>query len=593
MTAGEVQESRNWKVKKGDGSRLEPANLEVLRQWVQSGQIGPDDLVINDELAHWIPASEVLDLFDLFDKKPPEADAPKSAPVKEPPQPPEEKPEEKVRVPDCAFHAGREATEICIGCGKFICEECREVVDKKAYCRRCSAEKTVGAEPGAPVGSGAVAQIIPGAVPVVPMNKFAVIGLVFSAIALVASCAIVPFGFSVMIMAAPAVGFLAFTAALLSGLALNQIRQSDGALRGRSYARAGFALGCVVLAFSLTFVGIFATGGRPVGDKEAGLEATGSGRRSGLRLFSRRQSPAGFGNMATQEAEAAKLLEQAREYLEQGQLEPAVSTCKTIIRYYPGTEAAKIAEERLPVLEEALAGQQANAEAIRLQNEEAARGRFDHAMEMLAGGDRATGLDLLKSIVDSYPETEVAAKAKTEAARVESEIVQETMRRHDGEAARIAAQAGTLMDSERYEEALALYRRIESDYSDTPTATSIMPRMQEATVLAGDPSEREFRRIEKDVDSKTYEKAIDLLRAFLREYPDSERAEEAEQLLNENQRNKNAADSLYTFGHAYFVDEKYNNALRQFRTLIDDYPRSRWVSQAEKEYDETLRKMEE
>ena len=69
MSSDESHEPRNWKVKKRDGSRLEPASLDVLRHWVTSRQIDRDDLVINDDLADWMPASEVLQLFDLFEKR--------------------------------------------------------------------------------------------------------------------------------------------------------------------------------------------------------------------------------------------------------------------------------------------------------------------------------------------------------------------------------------------------------------------------------------------------------------------------------------------------------------------------------------------
>ena len=51
MSAEGIRGGRHWKIKKRDGSRLEPANLEVLRHWVETGQIGPDDHVINEDLA--------------------------------------------------------------------------------------------------------------------------------------------------------------------------------------------------------------------------------------------------------------------------------------------------------------------------------------------------------------------------------------------------------------------------------------------------------------------------------------------------------------------------------------------------------------
>ena len=66
MSSEDIQGPLHWKVKKRDGSRLEPASLDVLRHWVTSGQIEPDDLVINEDLADWVLASEIVELADLF-----------------------------------------------------------------------------------------------------------------------------------------------------------------------------------------------------------------------------------------------------------------------------------------------------------------------------------------------------------------------------------------------------------------------------------------------------------------------------------------------------------------------------------------------
>jgi hypothetical protein len=206
MSSDETRESKNWKVQKEDGSRLEPANLAVLRQWVSSHQIGPDDLIINDGLSDWIRAAEVIELFDLFEKRdsPTQPDAPSP--------PPQISLELEVDTPDCAFHPGRASVEICVGCGKFVCGECGERFESKLYCRRCLAEKQVGAEPGAPAGPGAIAQIIPGVRPAGRLNRFSLAGIVFSGVALVSAFLMLSPGLRIAV--APVVGFIAFLGAL-------------------------------------------------------------------------------------------------------------------------------------------------------------------------------------------------------------------------------------------------------------------------------------------------------------------------------------------------------------------------------------------
>lgn len=41
---------------------------------------------------------------------------------------------------ECYIHSKRNAIGTCVGCGKFICEECRTEVGNKNYCKRCVSE---------------------------------------------------------------------------------------------------------------------------------------------------------------------------------------------------------------------------------------------------------------------------------------------------------------------------------------------------------------------------------------------------------------------------------------------------------------------
>lgn len=38
---------------------------------------------------------------------------------------------------NCYIHPEREAVGTCVGCGKFICEECRTEISNKNYCKSC------------------------------------------------------------------------------------------------------------------------------------------------------------------------------------------------------------------------------------------------------------------------------------------------------------------------------------------------------------------------------------------------------------------------------------------------------------------------
>ncbi|MBI4832662.1 MAG: outer membrane protein assembly factor BamD, partial [Candidatus Lindowbacteria bacterium] len=224
-------------------------------------------------------------------------------------------------------------------------------------------------------------------------------------------------------------------------------------------------------------------------------------------------------------------------------------------------------------------------------NEQIAQNRFEYAVKMYSEKDPATALDMLKSIVESYPDTNVAEAARAEIAKIEKLTADQELGKLEQKAAQLAAQANQRMEAEQYAEAAELYRRILNQYPQTPTATSVKPRLDEAELLVGNESEREFHRIQKNLERKTYEQTIDLLQNFLMKYPNSGRSEDAKKLLDENRANKNIADNLYNFGHTYFEEQKYDLALGRYEKLLKEHPRSRWTSFAKREYEETLRKL--
>lgn len=580
----DAHEPRNWKVKKQDGSRLEPANLDVLRHWVASGQIEPDDMIINDDLADWIRAAEVLELFDLFE----EGGETTSRPRKVEAHPPKEQ-KEDIEIPDCVNHAGRPAETICVGCGKFICKECREQMEGKVYCRRCAAEKKAGVEPGAPVGPGAPRNLQGHGAAPPSMSRLAIASLVCAVVAVLSSFVMVLPRYA--LAAAPAIGLIAFIAVLLGGLALNRLRRGPAMQRGRQFAMAGLISGGVALAVSLTVVVIFAGQVRTGegGQTTAGLENVIPGRQP------RTQPPPPLSREAREEREAnAKaLLAEIERYLNEGDLEQAVSVGRTVLGLYPETQTAEVVKERFPALEQALANKKAQEEELTRQNEQLARQRLDHALQMYSEGNRVTALDLLKSIVESYPQTRAAEEARAEIAKIEKAVADQRLRRLEEEASHLAEEAEQRMQSEQYGEAVSIYRDILSRYQQTPTASAVKSRLQEAELLASDPSEREFRRLKDSLQNLTYEESISALRDFTVKYPQSGRVAEARALLDENQTHKNAADSLYNFGHAYFEEGKYSVALGRYDKLIKEFPRSRWIPQAQKEYEQTLEELQQ
>jgi tetratricopeptide (TPR) repeat protein len=580
MNADETRESKNWKVQKEDGSRLEPANLAVLRQWVSSHQVGPDDLIINDGLSDWIRAAEVIELFDLFEKResPTQPDAPSA--------PSQETLEFEVETPDCAFHPGRASVEICVGCGKFICGECGERFESKLYCRRCLAEKQVGAEPGAPAGPGAIAQIIPGVRPAGRLNRFSLAGIVFSGVALVSSFLMLSPG--LRIAASPVVGFIAFLGALMGAVGLSNIRSAQSA-RSKQFALAGLLVGLSILILSIWAVSISikefkSASGEKLARRNEGWIVPQEGRR---------QAPLSGEAKGEREANAQQLLDQVVKNLNERQLEQAVSAARTLIGLYPETEAGRRAEQSLPALEQALADRQAQDKELIVQNEELARQRLEHAMQFIAEGNRGTAADLLKSVLEGYPETKAAASAKEELAKLEGAVAAQRMEKQEQEASQIARRAKEHMEAEQYAQAVELYTRLLDNYPSSSAAASARTEYERARLLLNDPSEREFHKIAARMPEQTYEETIEGLQDFLARNPDSARFEQAKAMLQENQAGKLVADGLFTFGSAYFSEQKYKLALGRYEKLIEEHPRSQWVPQARKDREKALEKLKE
>jgi outer membrane protein assembly factor BamD (BamD/ComL family) len=582
MSSDGAREPQNWKVKRQDGSRLEPANLTVLRQWVASHQIEADDLVINDDLSDWIRAAEAFELFDLFEKQevhiePDELSLPQ-----------EQEPEIQIEIPDCAFHPGRAATEICVGCGKFVCNECSDRFENKLYCRGCLAEKQVGVEPGAPAGPGAVAQIIPGVRQSPKRNRLSLASLVLAVVAICTSFLLLLPGFRMA--TAPVIGFISFLAALFGAISLSNIRTGRVSSRSRQFAMAGLLAGLSMLILSIYTMSVSirefrASGGNLARRNQTERILPQSGRRQ--------TGPLTESERAEREANARQMLEQVAEFLKAGQLEQAVSASRTLIGLYPDTEAGKRVEENLPLLEKALAEKQAQEKAVLEQNEDLARPRLDQAERLYGEGNQTTAIDLLKSVVEAYPETQAAVSARDELQKIEAALTYERMKTQEQEAAELAQRAKKLLEAEQFSDAASLYGRIVNQYAGTRAAASVREDYRRAQLLASDPSEREFFNLQKRLPEQTYEQTIENLQEFLMQYPESAHFEEAKKMLQENQTKKTTADSLYTFGRAYMSEKKYSLALGRYEKLIEEHPRSKWIPQARKDYELAQEKLKE
>jgi outer membrane protein assembly factor BamD len=94
-----------------------------------------------------------------------------------------------------------------------------------------------------------------------------------------------------------------------------------------------------------------------------------------------------------------------------------------------------------------------------------------------------------------------------------------------------------------------------------------------------------------ELDQTHTQKAVDELRNFLDDYPQSDRREEAEELLNKARAKM--AKRAYKAGHLYYKMGRYPSALIYFRQVLNDYHDTEWVKQAQFEMAEVFYKQKE
>lgn len=193
--------------------------------------------------------------------------------------------------------------------------------------------------------------------------------------------------------------------------------------------------------------------------------------------------------------------------------------------------------------------------------------------------------NVISELQQSYPSTQAASLARRAESAIEDAQAEEMRRKREIEAQGLLGQIEAAMQSEEYERAQTLCEQALRDYPEFSPELGIPQMLSEAKLLQ-DPSERRFRAIEKRIQRESYEDSINLLEEFLLEYPDSRRAEDARQAIEENDTEKERADYLYQYAEEYFAEGEYSIAARKYRALTDNYRRSRWVPNAGKRLEE-------
>ncbi len=127
-----------------------------------------------------------------------------------------------------------------------------------------------------------------------------------------------------------------------------------------------------------------------------------------------------------------------------------------------------------------------------------------------------------------------------------------------------------------YPLAVVVFRRLISDFPQSPFSDESQYKMAYATFLQSNPAHL--------TQDKTFE-AIRELQFFLEEYPDSEWSAEVHELLQECF--DKVAEKDYRIGNLYYKMKDWEAARLYYSELLEAYPMSNWASEAQYEIAES------
>ena len=132
------------------------------------------------------------------------------------------------------------------------------------------------------------------------------------------------------------------------------------------------------------------------------------------------------------------------------------------------------------------------------------------------------------------------------------------------------------IELKEYPLAVLVFRRLISDFPQSPYSDESQYKMAYATFLQSNPAHL--------TQDKTFE-AIRELQFFLEEYPDSEWSAEVHELLQECF--DKVAEKDYRIGNLYYKLKDWEAARLYFTELLEAYPMSNWASRAQYEIAES------
>lgn len=266
-----------------------------------------------------------------------------------------------------------------------------------------------------------------------------------------------------------------------------------------------------------------------------------------------------------EEEKLEKLLSEAKQECEKGDLYAAKEVLQQIIRDYPNSSCAKKAGTILAEVNQKL------ADIVYTK----AKSLYDEAQSQLNKGNVNKAIQLLNKIIIKYPESEYSALAKTTIEVIKKKQV-------DKQAEVVFKEAEEYLKEGKSQEAYLKYQEVVNKYPDSKYIHDAKAKINQ--IIPTEEVAELYKQAVEYLGNEDYYSAIEKFQKILLEYPDSDYEvlakkgiEEASECLKTQRMTR-----LFEIAQRYYALGDYEKAKRIFENITQEYPGTTYAEEASK-----------
>lgn len=272
--------------------------------------------------------------------------------------------------------------------------------------------------------------------------------------------------------------------------------------------------------------------------------------------------------------EARTIYERGEEALKNKNYDEAIHEFKRVIFEFQESEYAKLAEKAIALIEEEkayLIAKKKWEEAVKLYEEQKIK-------EAKKG---------FKEIVEEYPQTRYKEEAEEKLVELES-------KESELGAYQTYKKALSLMKERNYPQAINTFQKILTDYPNTEYVALAETGINEAkAALENERVRRKFDIAQRYYALGDYKSAKGWFEEIKENYPNTEYAKKAEENLNAIAKmgTPTSAEEEYELARTFYEQGNLQQAILQFKKIIDKYPNTKFANIAQKSLVATQKKL--